>query len=119
MGRLPPRHPCHFEVKRGGSTLSRLGAASAHPQGLALIESRLRATGSSVLSWFFKQSKMYGRAIPVSPLEEWENNRLLSACYRSTSYSLTHKFCGGAEVPLGLALNAISAIETCEESTAG
>ena len=70
MGRLPPRHLCHFEVKRGGSTLSRLGAASTHPQGLALIESRLRATGSSVLSFFFKQSKMDGQAIPVSPLEE-------------------------------------------------
>ena len=32
----------------------------------------------------------------MSPPEEFENNYLLSDGYRSTSYSLTHKFCGGA-----------------------
>ena len=59
MGRLPPRHPCHFEVKRGGSTLSRLGAASAHPQGLALMESGLPAIANVLLRVFRKSILSY------------------------------------------------------------
>ena len=94
-GHLPPRHPCHLLVKHGGSSLSRLGAASAHPQGLALMESRLQAV--MFCPCFSSKLGRSGRTISTLPLDRLRDKHPVSVGCRSTPCLLTHKFCGGAK----------------------